>query len=47
LSRFLKDGQLDALVKYNKMNKDSVWEDLKSFSLVLKALTAAMQRRHG
>jgi hypothetical protein len=43
---FLKHGQLDALVKYNKMNRDSVWEDLKSLSLVLKALTAAMQRRH-
>jgi len=43
---FFKHGQLDALVKYNKMNRDSVWEDLQSFSLVLKALTAAMQRRH-
>ena len=43
---FFKHGQLDALVTYNKMNRDSVWEDLQSFSLVLKALTAAMQRRH-
>jgi len=28
------------------MNGDDLWEDLRSFLLVLKALTAAMQRRH-
>jgi len=43
---FFKHGQIDALEKYNKMNRDCLWEDLQSFVLVLKALTAAMQRRH-
>ena len=43
---FFKHGQKKALVTYNRRNEDSVWEDLQSFSLVLKALTAAMTRRH-
>ena len=43
---FFKHGQIDALEIYNKMNRDRLWEDLQSFLLVLKALTAAMQRRH-
>ena len=43
---FFKHGQIDALEIYNKMNRDRLWEDLHSFLLVLKALTAAMQRRH-
>jgi len=43
---FFKHGQIDALEIYNKMNGDDLWEDLRSFLLVLKALTAAMQRRH-
>ena len=43
---FFKHGQKKALVTYNRRNEDSVWEDLQSFSLVLKALTAAMKRRH-
>jgi len=43
---FFKHGQIDALEIYNTMNRDRLWEDLQSFLLVLKALTAAMQRRH-
>jgi len=43
---FFKHGQIDALEIYNKMNGDDLWKDLQSFLLVLKALTAAMQRRH-
>jgi len=43
---FFKHGQIEALDKYNKMKRDRLWEDLQSFVLILKALTAAMQRRH-
>jgi len=43
---FFKHGKIDALEIYNKMNRDRLWKDLKSFLRVLKALTAAMQRRH-
>ena len=43
---FFKHGQMKALVMYNRRSEDAVWEDLQSFSLVLKALTAAMMRRH-
>jgi hypothetical protein len=42
---FYKHGQIESLVKYNKITSDSVWDRLRSFSLVLKALWAAMDRR--
>ena len=42
---FFKHGQLDALVRYNRIRRDSLWDDLQSFALVLKALHAAMARR--
>lgn len=38
--------QKEALVRYNKMDVDHVWDQLQTFSLVLKALSAAMERRH-
>jgi len=43
---FYKHGQKEALVRYNKLDVDHVWDQLQSFSLVLKALSAAMERRH-
>lgn len=43
---FYKHGQKEALVWYNKMDVDHVWDELQTFSLVLKALSAAMERRH-
>ena len=43
---FYKHGQKHALSRYNKLRDDTVWEDLQNFHLVLKALTAAMKRRH-
>ena len=43
---FYKHGQKHALSRYNKLKDDDVWEFLQNFHLVLKALTAAMKRRH-
>jgi ATP-dependent RNA helicase DDX60 len=42
---FFKHGQLEALVRYNRVRKDVIWDELQSFALVLKALHAAMARR--
>ena len=44
---FYKHGQKNALVRYNKIDADTLWDELQSFSLVLKALSAAMERRSG
>jgi hypothetical protein len=44
---FFKHGQLDALVTYNNMNRDSVWEDLQSFSLVLLGSCGLLILRNG
>jgi hypothetical protein len=43
---FYKHGQFAALETYNKISKDSIWDRLQSFSLLLKALWASMERRH-
>jgi hypothetical protein len=37
--------QLVALERYNGMQRDTIFEELKSFSLLLRALHAAMDRR--
>jgi hypothetical protein len=42
---FFKHGQISALVEYNHIHKDDVWEALKDFKLILKALWAALKRR--
>ena len=42
---FFKHGQLDSIVRYNGIRRDAIWEDLRSFALMLKALHAAMARR--
>jgi hypothetical protein len=44
---FYKHGQKSALVLYNKIQEDDLFDELQNFSLVLKALSAAMQRRAG
>ncbi len=43
---FYKHGQKNALSRYNKLKEDTVWDALQDFHLVLKAITAAMTRRH-
>ena len=42
---FFKHGQLDAIVRYNGISRDVIWDELQSFALMLKALHAAMARR--
>jgi hypothetical protein len=42
---FFKHGQVDALVRYNHIPKDDVWEVLNDFKLIVKALWAALKRR--
>ena len=42
---FYKHGQKDALVKYNRIKDDDVWDSLNEFNLCVKALYAAMERR--
>ncbi len=42
---FYKHGQISALVDYNQIRKDDVWELLRDFDLIIKALCAAMERR--
>ncbi len=42
---FFKHGQVDALVQFNRVRREGLWDELKSFALVLKALHAAMARR--
>jgi uncharacterized phage protein (TIGR01671 family) len=44
---FYKHGQKSALVEYNCIQEDDLFDDLQNFSLVLKALSAAMERRAG
>jgi ATP-dependent RNA helicase DDX60 len=44
---FFKHGQIRALVRYNRIRRDVVFEDLRSFALLLKALHAATARRAG
>ena len=44
---FFKHGQIRALVRFNRIRSDVVWDDLRSFALVLQALHAAMARRAG
>ncbi len=42
---FYKHGQRDALVEYNGIKDDDVWQLLNDFDLCVRALLAAMQRR--
>jgi hypothetical protein len=42
---FFKHGQMVALERFNRIRRDSLWDELQSFALVLKALHAAMARR--
>lgn len=42
---FYKHGQQEALVRYNELREDAVWDALNEFDLCLKALLAAMERR--
>jgi ATP-dependent RNA helicase DDX60 len=42
---FFKHGQWTALVRYNKIRQEVLWDDLHSFELVLRAIHAAMARR--
>jgi hypothetical protein len=44
---FYKHGQRSALVRYNFIQEDDLFDELQNFSLVLKALSAAMERRAG
>jgi hypothetical protein len=44
---FYKHGQKSALVRYNCIQEDNLFDELQNFSLVLKALSAAMERRAG
>jgi hypothetical protein len=44
---FYKHGQKSALLRYNCIQEDDLFDDLQDFSLVLKALSAAMERRAG
>ena len=38
---FFKHGQMVALERFNRIRRDSLWDELLSFALVLKALHAA------
>ena len=37
--------QLGALARYNGMDRDTIFDELRNFALLLKALSAAMERR--
>ena len=37
--------QLGSLARYNGMDRDTIFDELRNFALLLKALSAAMARR--
>mmetsp|Transcript_1093 Transcript_1093/g.2500 ORF Transcript_1093/g.2500 Transcript_1093/m.2500 type:complete len:675 (+) Transcript_1093:3561-5585(+) len=43
---FYKHGQQQALVRFNGLQRESLWEGLRDFELVLRAIAAAMRWRY-